>query len=67
MDELTNLGNKAIPALEKIWLTGTDSRIRARAFWILVNMQGNDPAVYFDQAMKDHMPEIRILGNQGFK
>ena len=59
---LHDLGSAAIPALEKIWLTGTDSRIRARAFWILVKMQGNNPATYVGQAMKDHMPEIRILG-----
>jgi len=55
------MGTKAIPELEKLWKTGTDSRMRARAFWLLVKCTGSDPSKYFFEALHDSNPDIRIL------
>ncbi len=59
---LQNMGRLAVPELEKLWRTGENSRMRARAFWVLIKMPGAPASAYIDQAIKDIMPEIRILG-----
>ena len=60
-NSLASMGSRAIPELEKLWTTGTDSRMRARAFWVLVKMHGSNPSKYIGQALNDLNPDIRIL------
>jgi putative membrane-bound dehydrogenase-like protein len=59
---LQKMGNTAVPALEKQWLTGTDSRMRARAFWMLVNIPGADKKKYINDAIGDKDADLRIAG-----
>jgi putative membrane-bound dehydrogenase-like protein len=58
---LQNFGLKAVPELENLWKTGTDSRMRARAFWALVKLPGSTPSKYIYEALHDSNPDIRIL------
>jgi hypothetical protein len=37
---IQQMGNKAVPALENLWKSDADNRLRARAFWALVKMPG---------------------------
>jgi len=60
---LQQMGSTAIPALEKLWTnTSADSRMRARAFWVLVKMKGANASQYIQQAIKDAEPDLRITG-----
>ena len=59
---LHSMGMKAVPELENLWETGTDSRMRARAFWVLIKMQGVSPLKYINEAIHNSNPNIRILG-----
>ena len=55
---LHQMGSKAIPALKK--MTGDrDSRMRARAFWLLGKIDGSTWAV---KALADRDEDIRIVG-----
>lgn len=56
---LQKMGATAVPELEKLWRSGTDGRMRARAFWVLVKMPGGEK--YIAEAVKDSSPEIRIV------
>ncbi len=55
------MGLKAVPELELLWKTGADSKMRARAFWVLVKMPGGTPSVYINEAARNASPDIRIL------
>jgi putative membrane-bound dehydrogenase-like protein len=56
---LHQMGFKAVPALEQLWRTSTDSRMRARAFWILVKMPGG--AKYIPEAINQPDNNIKIV------
>jgi len=58
---LQSLGSKAIPALENLWNTSPNPRMRARAFWALVKMPGSNAAAYFQQAVKSDQADLRIM------
>ncbi|NNV57625.1 PVC-type heme-binding CxxCH protein [Limnovirga soli] len=58
---LSQMGVAAIPALETSWVTGSDSRMRARAFWALVKLPKANAEKYIQQAIKDGNPNIRIM------
>ena len=55
---LTEMGKKAIPALNKLWKSSANQRMRARALWIL--SKSSDSKKYLDEAIKDKNPDIRI-------
>ena len=57
---IQQMGNKAVPALENLWKSDADNRLRARAFWALVKMPGGEK--YIDGAIKESDPELRIAG-----
>jgi putative membrane-bound dehydrogenase-like protein len=57
---LQKMGAQAIPALEKLWKSDAENRMRARAFWALVKMPGGEK--YIDAAIKESDPELRIAG-----
>jgi putative membrane-bound dehydrogenase-like protein len=58
---LHEMGNKAVPALEKLWLSqSVDTRMRARALWLLSKTIGGEK--YAIEAIKDGNPNIRITG-----
>ena len=60
---LQQMGNNAMPELEKLWSnTSADSRMRARAFWVIVKMKGVNASQYIQQAIKDADPDLRITG-----
>lgn len=59
---LQTMGAAAVPELEKLWKSGDDSRMRARAFWALVKMPGAKAQQYIDAAIKDGDANIRITG-----
>ncbi len=58
---LQQMGDKAIPELEKYWNTAADPRMRARAFWVLIKMPKADTKKYIEQAAKDNNPDLRIM------
>jgi putative membrane-bound dehydrogenase-like protein len=57
---LNNMGNNAKPELEKLWHSAGNTRMRARAFWVLVKMP--DGKKYINEAVEDAVPEIRMMG-----
>jgi len=57
---LQKMGDTAVPELEKLWFSGSNPRMRARAFWVLVKMPGR-ASKYIDEGMRDPNPDIRIL------
>jgi putative membrane-bound dehydrogenase-like protein len=57
---LQKMGTAARPELEKLWQTGTNPRMRARAFWALAKGPGGQ--AYVDAAVKEALPELRIAG-----
>jgi len=58
---LQALGEKAIPALENICNTSSNPRMKARAYWVLVKMQGANTQKYIQEAIKQTDPDLRIL------
>ncbi|WP_276501302.1 PVC-type heme-binding CxxCH protein [Terrimonas pollutisoli] len=59
---LQKMGTTAIPALEKIWRTSEDPRMRARAFWVLAKMPAATAEKYISEAVADHNADLRITG-----
>lgn len=57
---LQKMGNKAIPALEKLWKADNDPRMRARALWVLSKFPNGEK--YIAEAIKDPNPDLRITG-----
>jgi putative membrane-bound dehydrogenase-like protein len=57
---LQKMGKTAIPALENFWLTNSEQRMGARAFWVLVKIPGADAAKYIKQAMQLQNGDMRI-------
>jgi putative membrane-bound dehydrogenase-like protein len=51
----------AIPALENVWNTSPNPKMRARAFWALVKMPGANAQQYVTAAMKANNPDFRIM------
>jgi putative membrane-bound dehydrogenase-like protein len=56
---LEGFGQKAVPALEKLWKSSGNPRMRARAFWVLV--KNSNPDKYIKQAIKEGDPDLRML------
>lgn len=59
---LQQMGVSAIPDLENLWKTSADPRMRARAFWVLVKMSGDNAQQYISEAIKDNNHDLRITG-----
>ncbi|MFI5154485.1 MAG: PVC-type heme-binding CxxCH protein, partial [Chitinophagales bacterium] len=60
---LESMGVNALPALENLWKNEqTDSRMRARAFWVLVKMKNANAHQYILDAIKNNDPDLRIIG-----
>jgi putative membrane-bound dehydrogenase-like protein len=57
---LQSMGESAVPALEKLWNSSADSRMRARAFWVLVKMKQANTGKYIEEAVKQNDPDLRI-------
>ncbi len=57
---LYNMGDKAVPELEKLWRSAENLRMRARALWILSKMEGGKQ--YIGEALNSDHPELRITG-----
>jgi putative heme-binding domain-containing protein len=55
------MGDKAIAELEKLWNGGTDLRMRARAFWVLVKISGANAEKYIQQGLKETDPDLRMM------
>lgn len=55
----------ALPELQKLWQSGTNPRMRARAFWVLAKSTGD--TTYMQQALRDKDPDIRIAGLRAAK
>jgi putative membrane-bound dehydrogenase-like protein len=57
---LHNMGAKATSELERLWnAADADPRMRARAFWVLVNDDGGEK--YIEDAVKSNVPEFRMM------
>jgi putative membrane-bound dehydrogenase-like protein len=56
---LQQMGAKAIPELEQLWRSGSNPRMRARAFWALVKMPGGEK--YVLEAAKESNPDFRTM------
>ena len=59
---LQSFGDQSIPALEKLWKSTANPKLRARAFWALVKLPKADTKKYIDQAIKDNNSNLRIVG-----
>ena len=59
---LQQMGSAAVPALQKLFSSATDPRMRARSLWVLVKLPGVNASQYINQAIKDPNPDIRITG-----
>ena len=57
---LQSMGAAAVPELEKLWKSSSNPRMRARAFWVLVKMPGNEKII--QDAIKDKDPDFRMMG-----
>ena len=60
--KLQAMGAQAIPALEELWNSNADSRMRARALWALVKIPGSLFKKYIDEGIHDKDPDLRITG-----
>jgi len=54
-------GDKAEPALSKVFESDPNPRVRARAFWLLGKIEGKGPLAVA-KAISDTNPDIRIAG-----
>ena len=59
---LHEMGATAMPALEKLWRSSGDPRMRARAFWAIVKLPGVNAQQFIGEAIKDNNADIRITG-----
>jgi putative membrane-bound dehydrogenase-like protein len=59
---LQAMGDKAVPELEKLWKSGTNPKMRARAFWALVKMPKANAQQYINDALAQDNPDLRIVG-----
>lgn len=57
---IKELGQKAVPELEKLWHSAANPRMRARAFWALVKLPQGEK--YIKEAIKENNPDLRITG-----
>lgn len=55
---LFDMGDKAVPELEKLWHSENNPRMRARALWLLSKMK--EGGKYIEEALNDIRPEIKI-------
>lgn len=58
---LNALGDKAEPALSKVFESDPNPRVRARALWLLGNIEGKGPLAVA-KAINDANPDLRIAG-----
>jgi len=59
---LQTMGEKAVPELEKLLNSNENTRMRARAFWVLVKMKNANAQQHIQQVIKDNNPDLRIAG-----
>ena len=59
---LQSMGEKAVSALEKLWDTAANPKMKARAFWALVKRPGANATGYIQQAIRQSVPELRMVG-----
>ncbi len=64
---LKDFGAKAEAPLEKLWKSPGDAAMRARAFWVLMDMQGVKKEKYIRQAQKEADANLRILAIRATK
>ena len=57
---LHEMGAKALPALEKLWRTAPNPRMRARALWVLAKSPKGEK--YINEAINDANPDLRMTG-----
>jgi putative membrane-bound dehydrogenase-like protein len=57
---IQGFGDKAMPALEKLWNSNAEPRMRARALWALVKLPNADVRRYLQQAARSASPDLRI-------
>lgn len=57
---IQQMGQAAVPELEKVWKSGDNNRMRARAFWALVKLPGGEK--YINEAINDKDADLRIAG-----
>ncbi len=58
---LQSIGQTAVPELENLWKTSANSRMRARAFWVLIKMPGANAQQYITQAIQQSDADLRIM------
>ena len=58
---LQSMGEAAVPELRKLWMSSSNPRMRARAFWVLVKMPGKAKE-FIQEAIKETNPDLRIMG-----
>ncbi len=64
---LQQMGTGATSELEKCWSSSPNPRLRARAFWALVNRPTALASKYIQQALRSRDPNLRIIGIRASK
>jgi putative membrane-bound dehydrogenase-like protein len=59
-EAIQKMGKRAIPELEKLWRSGSDPRMRARALWALSKTLSGK--TYITEAINETHPDLRITG-----
>jgi len=64
---LQGFGKEAIPSLETMWKKETDPAMRARAFWMLMQIPSADHDRYIKQSIKQDDPQLKMLSLRAAK
>ncbi len=59
---LKTMGSAAVKELEQTWTSDSSTTMRARAFWLLLEINSDSAAVYLKQALYAKVPELRMMG-----
>ncbi|MFN6375655.1 MAG: PVC-type heme-binding CxxCH protein [Chitinophagia bacterium] len=67
VNALKNFGTEAVSSLEEMWKKDPDEAMKARAFWMLLQLSSADHDRYIKQAVKSRNPQLRMLALRGSK
>ncbi len=59
---LKAMGPSSLQVLDNTWRTDSSAAMRARAFWVLLQIQPDSAAAYISQALYARVPELRMMG-----
>ena len=67
VQSLKEFGKESIPALENMWKKDADPAMKARAFWMLMQLPDAKHDRYISQSIKQKDPQLKMLALRGAK